>query len=63
MWRPPDACCAGPRRATFGVAQCVTLEALEAMSEEERLACLLPVDALLERHTLSCWMPRMPGGF
>lgn len=35
----------------FGVAQCVTLEALEAMSEEDRLACLLPVDVLLERHT------------
>jgi len=34
----------------FTVAQCVTLEALEAMSEEDRLACLLPVDALLERH-------------
>ncbi len=41
------------RTATGGfiVAQCVTLEALEAMTEEERLACLLPVDALLERHT------------
>jgi len=35
----------------FTAAQCVTLEALEAMTEEERLACLLPVDALLERHT------------
>ena len=35
----------------FSVAQCVTLEALEAMGEEERLACLLPVDALLEHHT------------
>lgn len=35
----------------FTVAQCVTLEALEAMTEDERLACLLPVDALLERHT------------
>lgn len=35
----------------FTVAQCVTLEALEAMTEQERLACLLPVDALLERHT------------
>ncbi len=36
----------------FTVAQCVTLEALEAMTEDERLACLLPVDALLERHTV-----------
>ena len=35
----------------FRLAQCVTLEALEAMSEDERLACLMPVDALLERHT------------
>ena len=35
----------------FTAAQCVTLEALEAMTEDERLACLLPVDALLERHT------------
>ncbi len=35
----------------FTVAQCVTLEALEAMTEEERLDCLLPVNALLERHT------------
>jgi tRNA pseudouridine55 synthase len=36
---------------SFTEAQCVTLAALEAMTEEERLACLLPVDALLERHT------------
>ncbi|APW38249.1 tRNA pseudouridine(55) synthase TruB [Rhodoferax koreense] len=35
----------------FGIAQCVTLAALEAMTEEERLACLLPVDALLPHHT------------
>jgi tRNA pseudouridine55 synthase len=35
----------------FQVSQCVTLAALEAMTEEERQACLLPVDALLERHT------------
>ena len=37
---------------SFTVSQCVTLEALEAMTEEERQACLLPVDALLERHTV-----------
>jgi len=36
----------------FTVAQCVTLEALEAMGEDERLACLLPVDALLPTHTV-----------
>jgi tRNA pseudouridine55 synthase len=35
----------------FGITQCVTLAALEAMSEEERLACLQPVDALLPHHT------------
>ena len=35
----------------YDVAQCVTLEALEAMSEEERRACLLPVDSLLPQHT------------
>nr|WP_295776562.1 tRNA pseudouridine(55) synthase TruB [Rhodoferax sp.] len=41
------------RTATGGFteAQCVTLAALEAMTEDERMACLLPVDALLERHT------------
>jgi tRNA pseudouridine55 synthase len=35
----------------FEVAQCVTLEALEAMTEEERLAVLLPVKSLLADHT------------
>ena len=34
----------------FDVSQCVTLAELEAMSEDERLACLLPVEALLEGH-------------
>ena len=34
----------------FNLSQCVTLEALEAMTETERQACLLPVDTLLERH-------------
>jgi tRNA pseudouridine55 synthase len=32
----------------FDVSQCVTLEQLEAMTEDERLACLLPVESLLE---------------
>ncbi len=32
----------------FDVSQCVTLEQLEAMTDEQRLACLLPVDALLQ---------------
>ena len=35
----------------FVVAQCVTLSALEAMTEDERLKCLLPVDSLLVEHT------------
>jgi tRNA pseudouridine55 synthase len=35
---------------SFDVSQCVTLEALEAMTEDERLACLLPVESLLEGH-------------
>jgi tRNA pseudouridine55 synthase len=34
----------------FDVDQCVTLEALEAKTEDERLACLLPVESLLEGH-------------
>ncbi|MDD2879199.1 MAG: tRNA pseudouridine(55) synthase TruB [Rhodoferax sp.] len=34
----------------FEEPQCVTLEALEAMTEDERLACLLPVDSLLVNH-------------
>ncbi|MFT7115673.1 MAG: tRNA pseudouridine55 synthase [Rhodoferax sp.] len=34
----------------FHVAQCVTLAALEAMTEEERLDCLMPVTALLRDH-------------
>ncbi|MDM0041071.1 tRNA pseudouridine(55) synthase TruB [Variovorax sp. J22G21] len=35
----------------FDVSQCVTLEALEAMSEEERLAQLLPVESLVAGHS------------
>jgi tRNA pseudouridine55 synthase len=36
----------------FPVSRCVTLEALEVMSDEERLACLMPVDSLLQGHTV-----------
>ncbi len=36
---------------SFDESQCVSLEALTAMSEDERMACLLPVDALLADHT------------
>lgn len=35
----------------FDVSQCVTLEALEAMDEDERLAQLLPAEALVAGHT------------
>jgi tRNA pseudouridine55 synthase len=34
----------------FDLSCCVTLEALEAMTESERLACLLPVESLLPDH-------------
>lgn len=40
------------RTGGFDASQCITLEALEAMSETERMACLLPVDALLPGHTV-----------
>ncbi|MGJ7510172.1 tRNA pseudouridine(55) synthase TruB [Variovorax sp. GT1P44] len=35
----------------FDVSQCVTLDALEAMIEDERLAQLLPTEALVADHT------------
>jgi len=35
----------------FAIDLCVTLDALEAMPEEERAACLLPVPTLLPDHT------------
>ena len=35
----------------FDISQCITLQALEAMGEEERLACLKPVVSLLPDHT------------
>lgn len=35
----------------FTASQCVTLASLEAMSEQQRLNCLLTVDALLGNHT------------
>ena len=36
----------------FALAQCVTLAALEAMTEPQRQACLLPVSSLLADHTV-----------
>lgn len=38
------------RTGDFEESQCITLGALEAMTEPERLACLLPVDVLLPKH-------------
>jgi tRNA pseudouridine55 synthase len=36
----------------FHAAQCVSLDALEAMTLPQRLACLYPVDDLLRQHTV-----------
>ncbi|EFK95768.1 tRNA pseudouridine synthase B [sediment metagenome] len=36
----------------FPISQCVTLAALEAMTEDERLSCLMPVESLLRDHTV-----------
>lgn len=38
------------RTGGFGVEECVTLAALEAMSESERLACLRPVESMVPDH-------------
>jgi tRNA pseudouridine55 synthase len=47
----------------FGVAQSVGLERLAAMSEEQRVACLLPVDALLADHAVIELGPEDAGRF
>ena len=47
----------------FEESQCVSLSALEAMTEPERLACLLPVDALLAEHTRVTLDPENAGRF
>lgn len=39
------------RTGDFVASQCLSLEALEAMGERERLQSLMPVDALLSGHT------------
>ena len=36
----------------FSAAQCLRLEQLEALADAERAACLLPVDCLLDGHTV-----------
>lgn len=38
------------RTGGFDVSQCISLDALEAMTETQRMECLLPVDALLPQH-------------
>jgi tRNA pseudouridine55 synthase len=40
------------RTGGFDASQCITLEALEAMDEEQRMACVMPVAALLPGHTV-----------
>jgi tRNA pseudouridine55 synthase len=47
----------------FGLAHSVTLERLAAMTEDERLACLLPVDALLPGHLVVELGPEDAGRF
>ncbi len=47
----------------FDVAQAVSLERLTAMSDEERVACLLPVDALLAGHDVVELGPQDAGRF
>ncbi len=47
----------------FDVAQCVRLEQLESMTEPGRLACLLPVDSLLDGHTAVTLAPDEAGRF
>jgi tRNA pseudouridine55 synthase len=40
------------RTGGFDASQCVTLEALESMNEEQRMACVMPVEALLAGHAV-----------
>jgi len=47
----------------FDLSQCVTLPELEAMSEDERLARLLPPEALLAHHTRVTLTPQDAGYF
>jgi tRNA pseudouridine55 synthase len=47
----------------FNLAQCVRLEELESMHDAERLACLLPVDSLLDGHTAVTLAPDDAGRF
>ena len=47
----------------IGVERCVTLAALEAMSEDERLACVQPVQSLLAAHVPVTLDPENAGRF
>ncbi len=47
----------------FHAAQCVTLEALETMTLQQRLACLHPVDDLLRQHTVVTLQSENAGRF
>jgi tRNA pseudouridine55 synthase len=47
----------------FEVSQCMTLEALEAMTEQQRLACLKPVGSLLPDHEQIALDPENAGRF
>lgn len=47
----------------FHAAQCVSLEALEAMTLRQRLACLHPVDDLLRQHTVVTLQSENAGRF
>jgi tRNA pseudouridine55 synthase len=38
------------RTGDFEESRCITLQALEAMGDEERMACLMPVEVLLPKH-------------
>jgi tRNA pseudouridine55 synthase len=40
------------RTGGFDVAQCVTVQALEAMTDAQRLACVLPTECLLADHSV-----------
>lgn len=51
------------RTGPFAADRCVTLEALEAMDEAERLALLLPVEALVEDHVPVTLEPDDAGRF
>ena len=51
------------RSGPFGEADCVTLEQLEAMDEDQRQALLRPVDSLLQGHHPITLAPHDSGRF